>query len=148
MGNALVKSTQAPAESISHLSGEILFALARNPSASKEFRKAAVEFLIDRDHYQAKDPELSGFVAEIQKERQAREEVQDVAETALEAPIAAVQPVPGALRASVTTATLFGQPEIVQNPATLGADALGDDEPLFNTSNPAEPTIDELPGVD
>lgn len=145
------KSLQTASESISHLSGEILFSLARNPSASKEYRKAAVEFLIDRYHYQANDPELSGFVAEIEKERAAREEVQDVVETAIEAPIPiekVMEGIRGALQASVTTATLFG-PEIVQNPNALSDDALAEDEPIFSTFNPAEPTpADEIPVTD
>lgn len=151
MGDIVKRTTQTPAEAVSHLSGEILFSLARNTSASKEYRKAAVELLIDRNHYQANDSELVWLKMEIEKERAAREEVQDVVETAIEAPITSVQTVQaptGALQASVTTATLF-EPEIVQNANALSDDALGEDEPIFSLHNPAEPSpADEVVATD
>lgn len=98
---------------LANLPGQILLDnIARNPACSKEWRKAAVEIMIDNKFPQAQHPELVGMVMEIMAERSAKKEVEDVVETAIEGPIQVDPVVPvqvkpaGPLRASVTTATL------------------------------------------
>lgn len=108
----------SPAEQLQNLSAEVLFSLARNDSGRPEFRKAAVELLMDGGYPQASSPELLLMVDAIKREREARGEVKAIVESAIEAPIPA-----GPLRASVTTKTL-SQPEIFRNPRQLGEDAL------------------------
>ena len=100
----IVKNVQSPSEQIAHLAESNLFDLARNESASNEFRKAAVSLLLDKGFKKAQHPELSLILAEIKKEREARGEVEAIVESAIEAPI----PHSPALTASVTTKSLFG----------------------------------------
>lgn len=87
-----------------HLPGNMLLDIARNESASREWRKAAVEILIDKKCPQANHPELYALVLDIKAERGAKQEVEAVVESALEEPHPETGH--GALRASVTTATL------------------------------------------
>lgn len=89
-------------ESISHLPGHILLDLARNESAPRAMRKAAVELLIANNFPQAKHPEVRLFLLEIEDENKARAEVQDIVETAAETPIEPAGP----FKASVTTESL------------------------------------------
>lgn len=72
---------QTRAEQLEELSGEVLRDLARNESASREVRKAAVEMLMERNHPQAKHPELSLYVMEINAEKAAKSEVQAIVES-------------------------------------------------------------------
>ena len=70
-----------------HLGGlpsAILLDLARNEAAPREWRKAAVELLLDKGYRQANHPELMAVVMEIKAERAARVEVEAVVETAVE----------------------------------------------------------------
>jgi len=70
-----------------HLGGlpaHILLDLARNESAPREWRKAAVELLLDKGYAQANHPELMAVRMEIKAERAARTEVEAVVETAVE----------------------------------------------------------------
>lgn len=70
-----------------HLGGlpsHILLDLSRNEAAPREWRKAAVELLIDHGHAQANHPELAAVVMEIRAERAARVEVEAVVESAVE----------------------------------------------------------------
>lgn len=60
---------------LGHLSPEVLRDLARNEAASKEWRKAAVEFLLLKQHAHANHPELRELVFEIRAEKAAKEEV-------------------------------------------------------------------------
>ena len=66
------------------LPGHVLLDLARNESAPREWRKAAVELLLDKGFAQANHPELTAVVMEIRAERKAKEEVVAVVETAIE----------------------------------------------------------------
>ncbi len=71
----------------SHLGGlpaHVLLDLARNEAASREWRKAAVELLLDKGFAQANHPELTAVVMEIKAERAARVEVEAVVESAVE----------------------------------------------------------------
>jgi len=69
---------------LGHLPGQILLDIARNESAQREWRKAAVELMIDKGFSQAKHPELQSFVAEIAAERAGRVEVEALVESAIE----------------------------------------------------------------
>jgi hypothetical protein len=72
---------------LGHLPGHVLFALARNESASREWRKAAVELLLDGNHKEASNPYIFELVMQIKAERQAKTEVQAVVESAVEAEV-------------------------------------------------------------
>lgn len=100
----IVKNSQSPSEQIAHLAESTLFDLARNESASVEFRRAAVGIMLDKGYKKAGHPELGLILAEIKKEREARGEVEAIVESAIESPI----PQSPALTASVTTKSLFG----------------------------------------
>lgn len=116
---------QTITEQIQEMPGQVLFSLARNESASPEFRKAATEILLDRGFPQAHHPELVLIVHDIRKEREARHEVEAIVESAIEGeiPVAATVPAPSPFRASVTTASMQLD-TIVQNSDALSDDAL------------------------
>lgn len=114
---------QTITEQIQEMPGQVLFSLARNESASPEFRKAATEILLDRGFPQANHPELVLIVHDIRKEREARHEVEAIVESAIEGEIPATAPAPSPFRASVTTATMQLD-TIVQNADSLSDDAL------------------------
>lgn len=112
-----------------HLPAQILFDLARNEAATREWRKAAVEFLLDRNATQASHPELAALVMEIKAERVAKREVEAVVESAVEGELETEFHVPsvpatlpphsgetlkvaGPFSASITTASLTGDDEI------------------------------------
>jgi hypothetical protein len=105
---------------ISHLPGQILFDLARNDAASREYRKAAVELLYDRQYRQADHPELALMLAELKAERSAKSEVESIVESAIEdtlpnLPPAEKNPVSiGAPSASFTTKNILGD-DVIQN---------------------------------
>lgn len=61
-----------------------LLDIARNESASVEWRKAATELLIDSGAPQANHPELRALVFEIRAERAAKKEVIAIVESAHE----------------------------------------------------------------
>jgi hypothetical protein len=111
---------------LNHLPGQILFDLARNESASREWRKAAVELLIDKKCPQANHAELAVLVKEIHAEREARNEVESVVETAIEEEIQSPEAHPflSAMRASVTTKSLGLPDPIIRNASALNDDAL------------------------
>lgn len=117
--------TQTIAEQIQEMPGQVLFSLARNESASPEFRKAATEILLDKGFPQANHPELILIVHDIKKERAARHEVEAIVESAIESeiPVATAVPAPSPFRASVTTASMQLE-TIVENADSLGDDAL------------------------
>jgi hypothetical protein len=110
---------QTPAEAVAGLPAHILLDIARNPSQSREWRKAAVKLLVKNNYPQANHPELSSLVLDIKAERVAEDEVEAVVESAVESQISESP----ALRASVTTQTLF-QTEVARNAETLNDDAL------------------------
>ena len=56
---------------LSHLPCHNLFDLARNESTPMEWRKAAVELLLDKRCLQASHPELKELVSEVHAERSA-----------------------------------------------------------------------------
>ena len=113
---------QSVSEQIQHLPGEILFSLARNESGLPEYRKAAVKIMLDKGFKQAGHPELSLFVAEINKEREAEGEVEAIVEAAIEQPIPS-----GPFRASVTTQNMMGEDVVQNDPIIRSAAALNED---------------------
>lgn len=117
------KPTQSVSEQIAHLPAQILLSLARNPSSSPEYMKAAVALLHEKGYPEANHPELKMVLADIKKEREARNEVEAIVETAIEEPLHT-----GALQASVTTKTMQTEP-VIRNAAALSEDALS--EPAF-----------------
>jgi hypothetical protein len=66
------------------LPANILFDIARNESASEEWRKAAVKLLRKKGYKQAQHPELAFIVRELEKEELAEKEVIAVVESAVE----------------------------------------------------------------
>jgi len=66
------------------LPAHILFDIARNESATAEWRKAAVKLLRKKGYRQAQHPELVFIVRELEKEEQAEKEVIAVVESAIE----------------------------------------------------------------
>lgn len=62
----------------------ILFDIARNESATEEWRKAAVKILRKKGYKQAQHPELVFIVRELEKEELAEKEVIAVVESAIE----------------------------------------------------------------
>lgn len=98
--------------SLAHLTNEILRDLARNESSQHAWRKAAVEFLLDRKSPYAQHPDLNNLLQAIKTERVAamehaiaKDEVQAVVEAAIEAPLDEI-PQPGPFVASFTTKNL------------------------------------------
>lgn len=77
---------------IGHLPAQILLDLARNEAATREWRKAAVELLIDKGFPQANHSDLTGLVMEIKAERAAKQEVEAVVETAIEEEVKPFEP--------------------------------------------------------
>jgi hypothetical protein len=116
---SVTETTQTAQEQIQHLPGAVLFSLARNPSASLDFRKAAIQLMIEKGCYQVNDPELALLVHEVRQSQEARSEVEAIVESAIE------EEIPGPFRASVTTKTMQ-QPEIIRNAGKLASDALGE----------------------
>lgn len=107
---------------LGHLPEQILFDLARNEAASRDWRKAAVEIMLDKNFPKVNHPELAFFVQEIRQERAARQDVEAAVESAIEAPL----PEASTPRASVTTASLQ-QPDVIRNAEKLADDALAED---------------------
>lgn len=66
------------------LPAHVLFDVARNESASYEWKKAAVKLLRKKGYKQASHPELAWLVREIEKDEQAEKEVIAVVESAIE----------------------------------------------------------------
>lgn len=109
---------QSVSESISHLPAQILLSLARNPSSSPEYVRAAVQILHDRSFPEANHPDLRMVLLDIKRQHETKAEVEALVESATEEPMQSP-----ALRASVTTATLQQEP-VIRNAEALGEDAL------------------------
>ena len=72
---------------IGDLTPEVLRDVARNESASRAWRKAAVKFLLDRNHTFVNHLDFKDLLAEIKSEREAEQEVKAVVESATEQPL-------------------------------------------------------------
>lgn len=113
-------------EQLGHFPAQILLDLARNEAASHEWRKAAVQLLLDKNYPQANHPDLAVLMLEIRSEGTAKDDVESVVESAIEGEIVNH----GAPSASVTTKSLQGDEVVnnIRNPLALSDDALtGDD---------------------
>lgn len=114
------------ADHLKDLPPQILFDLARNEAAPRDWRRAALQLLIDHHCPQANHPDLAILAMEIKlvgAEPVAKHDVQAVVESAMEAELPAV----GAPSASFTTASLMQDDSInniVRNPDALNDDAL------------------------
>lgn len=73
--------------SLGSLTDEILRDLARNGATQYSWRVAAVELLLDRHSHYADHPDLALFTQQIRAQRAAKDEVQAMVETAIEAPL-------------------------------------------------------------
>jgi hypothetical protein len=118
-------------DQLSHLTGPILRDLARNESAPIEWRKAAIELMLEKECVEVNHPDFASLLREVQQHEvaaqgKAKEEVQSVIESALEQPLDPIipparvvalpidprikfKPVPperGPFQASVTTKTM------------------------------------------
>jgi len=84
----VIKDEKTNAElSLSSLTAEVLRDIARNESNSWDWRKAAVKFLINKNHKYAGLEYFTELVSEINSEKQAELDVQDIVETAVEEPL-------------------------------------------------------------
>lgn len=93
-------------EHFGNMAPQVLFALARNESAIREYRKCAVEILLYEKHKLAEHPDLAQFVAELKAQTPAVIHESEVAEKEEVAPVVAQKEEAGPFKASVTTATL------------------------------------------
>jgi hypothetical protein len=88
----------------------VLFDLARNESATKEWRRAAFILLLERKSKKAYYPELRELRFEIEAEQRAKQEVESLVESAVNDH----RPEPdsgGPFRTSVTTKTMYQDEE-------------------------------------
>ena len=83
---------------LAHLQDYVLLDIARNGSAQRDYRLLAVEILQDRKSEKLKHPDIQELVQELEIELEG---------IVFEHPA----PGPGALKAGVTTRTLYGTPE-------------------------------------
>lgn len=72
------------------LTAEVLRDVARNESSSRAWQKAAVRFLIERNHHYQFHPDFKELVKEINDEAKAAEEVQAIVESAVEEPLSSL----------------------------------------------------------
>lgn len=87
-GHGTVETDQTNAKFfIGGLTPEVLRDIARNEAAEWAWRKAAVKFLLSRDHSYANHTDLSELLAEIKEEQEAELEVMAVVESATEQPL-------------------------------------------------------------
>ncbi len=108
MSETPIKHRVAPKEDLANQPEFVLLSIARNQSASPEYRKAAVEHLIEKGYErEVNHPDLTMLVVQVKREREAKDEVQAIVESAVEAPL---EP----MRASVTTATMYAD-EVVED---------------------------------
>jgi len=75
---------QTPRESIEHLPAQTLLHLARNESATQEFRIAAVELMVDNGFSEANHPELALLAQEVRRRSDTKAEVTAIVESATE----------------------------------------------------------------
>lgn len=91
VGYGNVQSEQTNAEIIlSPLTTEVLRDIARNESASKAWRKAAVKFLVQRNSSYIWHPDCILIAAEIKEEQEAEKEVKAIVESAVEEPLSSL----------------------------------------------------------
>jgi hypothetical protein len=88
---------------LGHLPGPILRDIARNDSAPREWRRAAVELMLDRKCPEVNHPDLAELLREVKAQREAKDEVQSIVESAIEQPLEDDTPAPGPFVASFTT---------------------------------------------
>lgn len=97
---------QTPAEELSDKPTAALMSIARNDSATREYRLASVRILnkTGRLSEVLRYPELTWLLDQVRNEQAAEDEVVDIVTQATEQEFE-----PGPLRASVTTATMFSE---------------------------------------
>jgi hypothetical protein len=88
----------------------VLRDLARNDSAGRDYRKQAVEVLRNRKSPYVRHEDLRGLLEEIEAELEG-------IQYEFPAPVEEVrkEPATGAPSASITTATMFGNGEVIDN---------------------------------
>lgn len=122
-------------DQLKYLPPQILLDLARNEGAPREWRKAAVQLLVDHNFRESHHPDLAIFLLEIEAEQTAKHDVEAVVESANEGPIISHVSAPSA---SVTTASLQQSEtinNIPRNPQSLNDDALGETVPAEPKKN-------------
>jgi len=88
VNNGPTEGTQTQAElNFNSLTAEVLRDIARNESNSREWRKAAIKFLRDKNHIYASSEYFRELAFEIDAETTAEQEVLDAVETAVEEPL-------------------------------------------------------------
>lgn len=107
---------------LGHLPGPILRDIARNDSAPREWRRAAVELMLDKKCPEVNHPDLADLLREVRAQHDAKDEVQSIVESAIEGPLddmpdvveahESQRPVTGPFTASFTTHSLY-QDDIV-----------------------------------
>ena len=81
----------------------ILFDIARNPSASREYRKAAIRLMLKHGYQKTDHPDLFLVKQEVEAEMAAEQEVTDIVEQAIEEPLPVKQEETGPFKAGFTT---------------------------------------------
>jgi hypothetical protein len=96
-----------------HLPGPILRDLARNEGAAREWRKAAIELMLEKGYPEVNHPELGALLREVRDQRAAKEEVQSIVEAAIEAPL---DEVPVSVEAALKkTRVIYDDPLAIDN---------------------------------
>lgn len=67
-----------------HLPAPILLALAKNDSTPADIRREIIELMIERNYKEVNDQDLRYLVAEIKEQRQAKKELHEIIENAVE----------------------------------------------------------------
>jgi hypothetical protein len=86
---------------LGHLPGPILRDIARNESAPREWRKAAIELMLDKHCPEVNHPDLLSLLLEVKAHREAKDEVQSLVESQIEQPLEDAPT--GPFKASFTT---------------------------------------------
>jgi hypothetical protein len=94
---------------LGHLPGFILRDIARNDAAPREWRKAAVEIMLEKGCAEVSHPELAELLREVKAHHEAKSEVQSIVESAIESPLDdhVSQKQAGPFSAGFTTQSLY-----------------------------------------
>lgn len=93
-GNTVSDKTNAEI-TLEPLTNEVLRDIGRNEGASRSWRKAAVKFLMNRNHKYQHHQDFSELRSEILDEMQAERDVEAIVETAIEEPFSSLSELEG-----------------------------------------------------
>lgn len=110
---------------------EVLRDIARNDAADRQYRKAAFEILFSRKHPYAKHPDFRYLAQELEIELEG-----------IQFEFPAPSEGAGPLTAGVTTKTMFGDPEVIDNLGRSSEDPVISSFTAFDFPDPKKSTID------